>query len=109
MTRSIETQVKYLKNDQSLAVYKASEAGGELVPHEGNYSAHTVIVSNARDFDKQPDLDDEGFRLVEQTTRVRDFYDDAQLGGYEAEVKDLRYTQRLQRLVRPREVARLFE
>jgi len=85
MTSTIKTTVKYLKNDAALAVYKASVAGGELVPHEGNYSVHTVHVENAREYAGQTDLDKEGFRLVEQTTQVTDFYDDAQLKTYESE------------------------
>ena len=89
MSFSIETQINYLNNDQTLAVYKASTAGGELVPHEGNYSAHTVTVENAREFEKELDLDRQGFRLVEQTTQVSDFYDDTQLPVYETEVKQL--------------------
>lgn len=91
MTSSIQTSVKYLKNDQSLAVYKASVAGGELVSHEGNYVEHTVLVENARDFVVEPELDREGFRLVEQSTQVTDFYDDTQLSSYEAEIKSLLY------------------
>jgi len=87
MPSSIESSVQYLKNDQALAVYKASVAGGELVPHEGNYSSHTVSIENARPLAAQFDLDREGFRLVEQVTSVTDFYDDAQLEAYEAEVK----------------------
>ena len=89
MTQTIETSVQYLKNDQALAVYKASVAGGELVPHEGNYIAHTVTVKNARGINHQLDLDREGFRLVEKSTQVIDFYDDSQLDTYETEVKSL--------------------
>lgn len=89
MKNTIQTQVKYLNNDQTLAVYKASVAGGDLVPHEGNYSAHAVSVKNAREFNDSLDLDREGFRLVQQITQVNDFYDDSQLNLYENEVKDL--------------------
>lgn len=89
MTNSIQTTVNYLKKDKALAVYKASSAGGELVPHEGNYKAHPVSVKNARALNDQLDLDREGFRLTQQPTQVSDFYDDAQLGVYEAEVKDM--------------------
>ncbi len=91
MPSSIDSSVQYLKNDQALAVYKASVAGGELVPHEGNYIRHTVSIENARPLAEQFELDREGFRLVEQVTTVTDFYDDAQLEAYEAEVKDLLY------------------
>ena len=87
MPSSIDSSVQYLKNDQALAVYKASDAGGELVPHEGNYSNHTVSIENVRPIANQFDLDREGFRLVDQFTTVNDFYDDSQLKAYEAEVK----------------------
>jgi len=86
MSNSIESGVQYLKNDQSLAVYKASVAGGALVPHEGNYSSHTVSIENARPFADQLDIDREGFRLVDQVTEVTDFYDDSQLEHYENEI-----------------------
>lgn len=89
MTKSMKSVVKYLKNDQALAVYKASVAGGDLVPHDGNYSDHTVCVKNARELNDVLDLDREGFRLVEQVSQVSDFYDDAQLDMYETEVKGL--------------------
>jgi len=89
MTNSIESSVQYLKNDQALAVYKASIAGGELVPHEGNYSRHTVSIENARVFADKLDLDREGFLLEKQATQVTDFYDDAQLESYEGEVKSM--------------------
>jgi hypothetical protein len=88
MPTSIESTVQYLENDQSLAVYKASVAGGDLVPHQGNYNRHTITVENARESDHQFDLDREGFRLVAQPTQVADFYDDSQLEAYESEVKN---------------------
>jgi len=89
MTKSIETTVRYLKNDHELAVYKASVAGGDLIPHTGNYSDHTVTVNNGRNLTIQLDLDQEGFRLVNQPTQVTDFYQDAQLDSYESELKEL--------------------
>lgn len=89
MTKSIVSSVKYLKDDKTLAVYRASVAGGELVPHEGNYNSHSVTVRNARESNTQFNLDIEGFRLVEQRTQVSDFYDDEQLAVYEDEVKKL--------------------
>jgi len=88
MTTSIEASVQYLKNDQTLAVYKASVAGGELIPHQGNYSRHTVTIENAREFTAPLDLDREGFQLAEQNTGVTDFYDESQLDDYEKEVKN---------------------
>jgi len=89
MTSSIQTSVRYLKNDHELAVYKASIAGGDLVPHTGNYMDHTVSVCNGRELANQLDLDQEGFRLVDQPTQVSDFYQNDQLGCYESELKIL--------------------
>lgn len=89
MAPSIETSVQYLKNDNALAIYKASVAGGELVSHEGNYTRKTVTVENAREFNDQLNIDREGFRLVDQPTKITDFYDDAQLSNYEAEIISL--------------------
>lgn len=84
---TVEATVQYLKNDQALAVYKASVAGGELVSHEGNYSLHTVKIENAREFNAPLDLDREGFQLLTQATSVKDFYADSQLADYEKEIK----------------------
>jgi len=89
MSKSIKASVQYLLNDQTLAVYKASVAGGELIPHEGNYSTHTISIENVRLHSKPLDLDREGFNLVTQTTNVTDFYDDSQLPLYESEIKIL--------------------
>jgi len=59
------------------------------VPHEGNYSSHTITVKNARGIGTQLDLDRQGFQLLKHSTKVTDFYDDALLHIYETEVKDL--------------------
>jgi len=88
MHKPVESSVQYLKNDQSLAVYKASVAGGDLIPHEGNYSRHSVSISNARTNIDQLSLHREGFTLVDQQTAITDFYDDKQLDAYEIELEN---------------------
>jgi len=82
----ITASVRYLENDQNLAVYQASVAGGELVSHEGNYVDVPVALENARHC-AETELETEGFVLVNQATRVTDFYNDAQLEEYEKDVK----------------------
>lgn len=89
MNTLINADLKYLKDDQALAVYRASVAGGELVPHQGNYLPHTVAIGNARESGDAFELDTEGFCLVEQPSEVQDFYDDHQLSQYEIELKSM--------------------
>jgi len=82
-------KVKYLRDTTALAEYRASVAGGELIEHKGEYSEHSVGISDARQFQETLSLDKEGFRLVTQNTQVTDFYNDAELNGYEKEIENL--------------------
>ena len=89
MSAVVKAKVKYLENDREVAVYRASVAGGELVAHEGNYIEHEVAISDARQAAEKFSLDVQGFTLLPQHSAVSDFYDDAQLPGYEAEISAL--------------------
>jgi len=86
----VEAPVKYLANDEDLAVYIASVGGGDTTTHEGNYVQQPVAIYNGRIRVEPFDLDREGFALLKQPTAVADFYDDAEIAAiYEAEVKAL--------------------
>lgn len=86
----VEAPVKYLANDEDLAVYIASVGGGDMTTHGGNYVRQPVAIHNGRVRAEGFSLDREGFALVKQPTEVSDFYDDGQIASiYEAEVKAL--------------------
>ena len=83
-------QLQYLDNDADLAVYIASTGGGEVIPHEGNYSYKDIAIINGREVDKEFDLNREGFRLISHASRVNDFYSDADIREvYEQEIRGL--------------------
>lgn len=87
---SVEGTLQYLADDQGLAAYIASEGGGEIAPHEGNYTMQTVPILNGRDRVPAFELDREGFELITHTTRVADLYDDHEIGSvYENEIVQL--------------------
>ena len=87
---SIRTELKFLANQNEPLVYVPSKGGGDRTDHVGNFVMREVDVHNARQSLPEPNLDAEGFRLVEQETNVTDFYDDAQIESiYHDEIKTL--------------------
>lgn len=90
---AIEASLLYLANKDYPAIYMASEAGGDVPEHLGEYQRQTVLIENARALNSQLNkdklnLDCEGFGLIDQISQVTDFYDDDQIEAiYEAEVK----------------------
>jgi len=72
-------------------VYVASEGGaGADLYITGQYELVAVDIEIARAIQEQPELDREGFMLVDYPSKVSDFYDDAQVSDtYEAEVREL--------------------
>ncbi len=86
----LEVPVQYLADDENMAAYIASVGGGEVRPHEGNYLQQMVAMEDGRRCGLEFSLDRQGFKLVKQTSRVLDFYDNAQVEViYEAEVRRL--------------------
>ena len=85
-----EVTLQYLANDDGLAAYVGSVAGGEVAQHPGNYIHQQVKVVDGRRLATEPRLDKEGFILKSHLTKVRDFYDDHEIAGiYEDEIKSL--------------------
>ena len=73
----MRAKVKYLAsaNEDNTAVYHASQAGDkEVGKHEGQFVYHEVTVNDGRE--SFWDLDRQGFQLIQQPTKVTDFYDD---------------------------------
>ena len=86
----VQALLKFLANREEVAVYVASVAGGEVPEHEGNFVMQEVAIHNGRNRADEFSLDREGFTLVHQSTKISDFYDDAQISSvYEDEVKAL--------------------
>lgn len=85
-----KASLKFLANVDEPLVYIPSKGGGDETEHVGNFTMHEVTVHNGRDLERETSLDVEGFKLVRQTSRIEDFYDDAQLESiYHDEVKAL--------------------
>jgi len=86
----VEAPLKYLADDENLAVYIASVGGGDVTEHKGNYVSPTISIYNGRTRPDGFSLDREGFMLSSQASAVEDFYDDDAIAAvYEAEVKTL--------------------
>lgn len=86
----VEAPLKFLADGESVAVYVASVAGGEVPDHEGNFVMQPVPIHNGRSRSKAFSLDREGFVLVPHSTRIRDFYNDGEIAAvYEPEVTAL--------------------
>jgi hypothetical protein len=52
---------------------------GEVTQHSGTTEAHEVTIADARQVDRVFTLDREGFQLAKNPTRVKYFYDDAEV------------------------------
>lgn len=86
----MKAQLKYLANADEPVLYIPSKGGGDATEHEGNYSMLEVSIDNGRHLKKMSSLDVEGFRLLSQSTKVEDFYNDEQIQKtYHDEVKAL--------------------
>lgn len=86
----MEAKLQYLADDEGLAVYIASVGGGEIAPHEGNYLMQSVSILNGRNLEPGFDLEREGFVLLQHSSKVKDFYDDAEIATvYEPEIRAL--------------------
>ena len=86
----IKAKLKFLANLDEPLVYIPSKGGGDQTDHVGNFVMREVEVHDGRRELSSPDLDAEGFRLVDQPTTVTDFYDDDQVRSiYHDEIKTL--------------------
>ena len=81
------TTLQYLQDDQGLADYVASVAGGEVAEHQGNFYSQKIQIEDARTLSSQPEIDAQGFCLRRHDSAVSDFFDDDQLQEiYEGEI-----------------------
>ena len=87
---ALRAELKFLADLSKPLVYVPSKGGGDQTEHVGNYRTHEVDIHDARKQLPSPDLDAEGFMLLNHNSGVSDFYDDAALvSTYHAELIDL--------------------
>ncbi len=86
----IKANLKFLANLDAPLVYIASRGGGDQTEHVGNFNLQEVRILDARQLKPSASLDVEGFCLVQQETKVEDFYDGAQIESiWHEEIKAL--------------------
>ena len=86
---ALRAELKFLADLSAPLVYVPSKGGGDQTEHVGNYRTHEVDIHDAREQLPAPDLDAEGFMLLNHSSAVSDFYDDAALvSTYHAELID---------------------
>jgi hypothetical protein len=85
---SVQARVKYIADTgEKRLIYIPSEAGQDNSKWAGMYEDHFVQIMDGRRAREPFDIDQQGFALVEQTSRVSDFFDDQQIATiYEDEV-----------------------
>ena len=87
---TITAELKFLADTDQPLVYIPSKGGGDETDHLGNFANTAVVIRNGREQDGPTSLDVEGFMLVQQPTRVRNFHDDAEIASvYHAEIDTL--------------------
>lgn len=91
MTNAVtRAKLKFLANLEEPLVYVPSKGGGDATDHIGNFTIREVDIHNARVEKQNTSLDVEGFKLIQQETEVRDFYNDAEIREtYHNEVRTL--------------------
>lgn len=84
----VKAKVKYITDTgEKRLVYVPSEAGQDNSKWAGLYRDHVVEIENGRNAGEAFDLDRQGFMLVNQPSRVSDFFNDQQITGiYEPEI-----------------------
>jgi len=75
----VEAPVNYLADLSIKPVTYNPPVGTGLSRREGNYQNFTVRVHNARPYVNELSLDRQAFILTKHDTKVRDFYDEAEL------------------------------
>ncbi len=91
MSKTIQTELGYLVPSKEKPVYFASQGGAEAeLSIAAKIVPRVITISDARENTPAPTLNREGFCLVDHSSSVNDFYDDAQIREvYEREAADL--------------------
>ena len=89
-TPTVEAPIGYMVETGEMPVFYQSNVAGERTRVEGKREKRTMVIRDARALPNNFSLDVEGFAFVDHPTKVRDFYDDAELTAvYEPEVEAL--------------------
>ena len=87
---TIEAPIGYMVDTGEMPVFYQSNVPGERTNYEGEREKRAMMVRDARALPNTFSLDVEGFAFVDHPTKVRDFYDDAEVAAvYNAEVEAL--------------------
>ena len=78
-SESVTANLKFLANLDEPLVYIPSRGGGDQTEHVGNFTMRQVSIRDGRHDKASASLEVEGFCLVKQETKVKDFYDDAEI------------------------------
>ncbi len=90
MVPTIEAPIGYLVDTGEMPVFYQSNVAGERTNFEGEREKLTMVIRDARALPNTFTLDVEGFAFVDHPTKMRDFYDDAELAAvYVPEVEVL--------------------
>ena len=89
-TPTVEAPIGYMVETGEMPVFYQSNVAGERTRVEGKREKRAMVIRDARALPNNFSLDVEGFAFVDHPTKVRDFYDDAELTAvYEPEVEAL--------------------
>lgn len=86
----IDAPIGYMVDTGQMPVFYQSNVAGERTNYEGEREKRTMAVRDARALPNTFNLDVEGFAFVDHSTKVKDFYDDAEVAAvYNPEVESL--------------------
>ena len=77
--RTVEASVNYLIDTGVKPVNETGAGDVRVIRHTGQHDPHTVTIHDGRPDRARFHLDDAGFELTDHPTRMRDFYDPAEL------------------------------
>ncbi|MFM2129695.1 MAG: hypothetical protein RL477_1241 [Pseudomonadota bacterium] len=88
--RFVEAEMSYIVEGDEKPESRSFGADNPEHTHTGAYERHRVRIENGRGMGGELSLDREGFRLARHETKVKDFYDEAEVRGvYYAELEGL--------------------
>lgn len=87
---SIKASLKFLSVAEGAGVYRVGDNNQQNTRHMGEFEMKEVDIHNARESSETFSIDQHGFTLLGQVTKVKDFYQDSELTAvYNDEVKKL--------------------
>lgn len=77
----VEASLNYLKPSAEKPIYYIDEPPAGSSRDNASYESHTMPVYNGRSISPDLSIDRQGFALVQQSSRVHNFYDEAEVRG----------------------------